>query len=68
MHRKSVAQLAIKRLLAYTIPPSASLVQFPIVLIWYRRFVPNFVSDESVAGERRCQYKELEPEESGGSD
>ena len=30
--------------------------------------MPNFVSDESVAGERRCQYKELEPEESGGSD
>jgi hypothetical protein len=56
----------IECLLAYSIPPSATIVQLPTVMIDSRRFEPNFPSpspDEAVGGERGRRYEETEEEE-----
>lgn len=62
IHRKAVAQLAIESLLAYPIPPSATVVHFPTLWIWWRRFEPIFASpspDEAVREERGRRYQEI---------
>jgi len=64
MQREAVAQLAIESLLAYPIPPSAAVVQFPTVCIWWRIFEPNFASpspDEATREQRGRRYQETEP-------